>query len=136
MNRESKGVKRTATTVRILLALTFFVLGGMYFFTPADKIPTDLATPAGAFMAAMLAAGYFLPFVKAVEVIGGFMLFSKRWSALGLLVLTPVIVNIFLFNTLLAPVSPSGVIMSSVIAIFAAYLAAFNWPKYESLFRK
>lgn len=136
MNRESAGIRRTATVARIILALVFFVFGLMYFFTPIDKMPIDPATPDGAYMAALLATGFFLPFLKAVETIAGLMMFWKRWAALSLVVLAPIIVQIFLFDIFLAAPNPGGIPMITIISLLAIFLAWYDWPKYAPLFRK
>lgn len=130
---ESKGLRYTENVARILLALVFFCLGLLYFFMP--EMPVDLSTTSGKFTAGLLSTGYFFPFLKAVEVIAGFMLFFKRWTALALIILAPIIVQITLYNCLLTPVMPVGVIMSLVIVLISLFLARRNWPKYEGLFR-
>ncbi len=136
MNRESKGVRRAATAARILLALVFFVFGLMYFFTPIEKIPMDPSTPQGQFMAALFATGFFLPVLKIVETIAGLMLFTKRWAALALVILAPIIVQIMLFDIFIASPNPGGIPLATVISALAIFLAWFNWQKYAPLFRK
>ena len=99
------------------------------------EMPVDLSTTSGKFTAGLLSTGHFFPFLKAVEVIAGFMLFFKRWTALALIILAPIIVQITLYNCLLTPVMPVGVTMSLVIVLISLFLARRNWPKYEALFR-
>ncbi len=132
---ESKALKYTYNTTRILLALVFFVFGFSYFITPVDKIPMDLSTSSGQFMAALFATGYFLPFLKAVEGIAGFMLFFKRWTPLALLVLAPIAINITLANTLLAPINTVGILMAVVIDAISVFLAWYHFDKYKGLFQ-
>ena len=134
MMNESKGLRWTANILRILLAVVFFGLGLAYFFMP--EMPLDLSTTSGQFTAGLMSTGYFFPFLKTVEVIAGFMLFFKRWTALALIVLAPIITQIFLYNCFLTPVTTVGIIMSVVIVAIAAFLAWRNWEKYAPLFRK
>jgi putative oxidoreductase len=136
MNRDSKKTRYGVTAARILLALTFIVLGIMYFAIPAEKMGLDMTTQSGQFMMALGATGYFLTFLKVVEIICGLMLLSKRWSALALVILAPILIHIFLANSLLAPVLPSNVIMSLVMGVLGIYIAWYNWPKYRPLFQK
>ena len=133
MMNQSKGLRYTENTLRTLLALVFFGLGLAYFFMP--EMPVDLSTTSGQFTAGLLSTGYFFPFLKAVEAIAGFFLFFKRWTALALIVLAPIIVQITLYNCLLTPVTLVGIIMSLVIVAIAIFLVRRNWPKYEALFQ-
>ncbi len=127
---QSKALRYTATGSRILLGLVFFVFGFGYFFMP--KMPIDMTTVAGQFASALLATGYFFPVLKVIEGIAGFMLFFKRWSALSLIILTPIIIQILLYDIFL---DRSGLIIGVVCVILAGFLAWCNWDKYEGLFK-
>lgn len=131
--RDNKVVSRIATVARILLALVFTVFGAMYFFTSVEMMPLDLSTKVGQFNAGMLATGYFMPFLKVVEIISGLMLFFKRFTALALVILAPIIINIALYGLFLAP---EGLIMGIIISVLAVFLAWFNFDKYRPLFTK
>lgn len=132
---ENKKLKYTYNIARIILALVFFVFGFSYFFTPAESMVLDLNTSSGQFMSALLATGYFLPFLKFVEGLAGFMLFFKRWTPLALIVLAPIIINIALANTLLAPISSFGIGIALAIVVIAVFLAWYHRDKYAPLFR-
>jgi len=128
--KESKIIKYTAITARVLLGLVFFVFGFGYFFM--GEMPIDVKTPEGQFAAALLATGYFFPFLKIVEGIAGLMLFFKRWTPLALLILAPIIIQILLYDIFLGP---SGLIIGIVCVVLAAFLAWYNWDKYAALFK-
>src|SRR4029077_2962678 len=89
---------------RFLLGLIFLVFGlnGFLHFIPMPP-PTGVAAE---FMGAMFVSKYLL-FVFAIQLIAGVLLFIKRYVPLALTLLAPVIVNILLFHSLLAP-SGSG----------------------------
>lgn len=95
-------IRRYAPTVsRVLLGLIFFVFGlnGFLQFAPTPELP-----PAGgAFMGALVATGYMLPLIKAIEVTAGALLLSNRFVPLALLMLAPIVVNIVAFHMVLAP---------------------------------
>jgi len=78
------------------LAFTFFGLNGFLHFL---KQPPPQGQ-AGAFAMAMFTSGYFYV-VAALQVVGGLILLSGRFVALGLVLLGPVIVNILLFHVFL-----------------------------------
>src|SRR2546430_1155791 len=85
---------------RFLLALIFTIFGlnGFLHFIPMPP-PTGVAAQ---FMGAMFVSKYLL-FVFASQLIAGVLLFVKRYVPLALTLLAPVIVNILLFHSLMAP---------------------------------
>ena len=127
---DSKWLKYAEVAARVLLGLVFVVFGAMYFFMTLPE--PDLTTAGGKYFAGLVAAVFFLPFLKGVEVIAGLMLFTKRWTALALLVLAPIILQIVLYEIFL---SPGELVMGAVLVALAAFLAWRNWHKYAALFK-
>ncbi len=80
-----------------VLGLVFIVFGSNFFlkFLPVPQPPES--SPAAMFLGAMMASG-MLAFVKVLEIVGGVMVAIPSTRNLGLLVLGPVIVNIFAFH--------------------------------------
>jgi putative oxidoreductase len=109
---------------RILLGLIFFVFGlnGFLNFIPT---PPDLPENMKTFMEGMTATGFMFPLVKGTEVVAGALLLSGYFVPLALIMLAPVIVNIFLVHVFMAP---SGMPMAIVIAALEIYLAFFAKP--------
>jgi len=93
-------MKMVALIARILLGLIFFVFGlmGLLNLMPKQMIPGV----GGVFMGILLSTRYFYV-IKCIEFVGGAMLLLNRYVALGLVLLGPIIVNIFLFHALMAP---------------------------------
>jgi putative oxidoreductase len=117
-------MKILANISRFLLALIFatFGLNGFLHFIPMPP-PTGIAAQ---FMGAMFVSKYLLV-VFAIQLIGGVLLFIKRFVPLALTLLAPVIVNILLFHILMAP---SGLGLALFVAIlwgivFASVRSAF-----------
>jgi putative oxidoreductase len=110
-------MKYATLIVRIILGLAFVVFGlnGFLNFIPAPPPPEGHA---GAFITALFVSKYLLV-VKALEIIGGLLLLSGRFAALGLLILGPIVINIFLFHAFLAP---AGLPMALVFSALAAFL--------------
>jgi len=100
-----------------LLGLVFFVFGlnGFFNFLPMPEMEGDAA----AYMGGLMAAGYFLPVLKIVEVVAGLLLLIRLYSPLALLLLAPVVVQILLFHVFL---DPAGLPMAIVITLLEAYL--------------
>lgn len=117
--------------IRLLMGLMFFVFGlnGFLNFIPT---PTDLPEKMVTFTTGLMASGYFFPLLKGTEVICGLMLLSGVLVPLALVVLAPIILNIFLVHAFLAP---SGLPMAIIIGLLEVYLAFFAAP-YSSIVKQ
>lgn len=93
-------MKIAAIIARSLLGLLFLVFGlnGFLHFIPMPP-PTGLA---GQYMGALFVSHYLVA-VFLLQVAGGFLLLVNRFVPIGLVLLGPVIVNILLFHSLMAP---------------------------------
>jgi putative oxidoreductase len=93
-------MKIAVLIARILLGLLFAVFGlnGFLHFIPM-KPPTGLA---GQYMGALFVSHY-LVVVFLLQLIGGVLLLLNRFVPLALLLLGPVLVNILLFHSFMAP---------------------------------
>lgn len=87
---------------RILLGLIYFVFGlnGFLNFIP---VPPEMPEKAMMMMQAFMSSGYFMQVVKGTEVIGGLMLLTGKFAPLGLIILAPITVQIFLFHAFATP---------------------------------
>ncbi|MGH9884289.1 MAG: DoxX family protein, partial [bacterium] len=121
----------TTPIARILLGLVFFVFGldGFFHFIPQPTEPPS--EPALSFAMGLLKSGYMFPLIKGTEVAVGALLLSNRFVALALVVIAPVIVNIFAFHAFLAP---SGIVIAGALVVLAAYLAWVHRSAYRPLF--
>ena len=121
-------IQKTTLGCRLLLGLIFFVFGlnGFLNFIPA---PPDMPEKAMMMMQAFISSGYFLAVVKGTEVFGGLMLLTGRFAPLGLIVLAPITVQIFLFHAFTTP-GVSNLIMPLVM--IALHLGAAH--RYRDLY--
>ena len=113
--------------VRIALGLMFVVFGlnGFLQFMPQPPVPE----PAGAFLGALAATGYMFPLIKAVEIVAGALLLSRTAIPFALVLLAPIIVNIALFHTVLAP----SYGMAIVLVAAQSYLAWIHRAAFRPL---
>ena len=113
-------MKIASLIARLLMGLTFFVFGlnGFLRFIPAPP-PTGLA---GQF-AGILFTSYLYVVIFAVQVIGGLLLLVNRFVPLALIILGPVIVNIFFFHLFMAP---SGLPLAIVVVALWVIVAMRN----------
>jgi uncharacterized membrane protein YphA (DoxX/SURF4 family) len=92
-------MKAAVLVARILLGLVFLVFGlnGLFAFLE----PPAMNEKAMGFMGALMGTGYLLPVVKLIEVVAGGLLLAGRFVPLALVLLAPIVVNIFLFHVFL-----------------------------------
>lgn len=113
---------------RILLGLIYFVFGlnGFLNFIPA---PPEMPEKAMMMMQAFMSSGYFLQVVKGTEVLGGLLLLTGSFAPLGLIILAPITVQIFLFHAFVTP-GLQNIILP--IVMIALHLAAAH--RYRDLY--
>ena len=110
---------------RIILGLIFTVFS-INFFVPFLPMPEP--TPeAGAFLGALMDSGYMFYFIKIVELVGGIMLLIGICIPFALVLLAPIVVNIFLFHIFL---DPAGFMMG----LFIFFLEFYLLYHYRSVF--
>lgn len=123
---------KIALTLRILLGLIFTIFGlnGFLNFLPMQPMPE----PAMKFAMAMMDTGYLMMLVKGVEVVTGIMLLTGLYVPLAMILLSPVIVNIFLFHAFLAPQN-GGLVMPIAIIIMQIALAFQYKEAFKSVLK-
>lgn len=121
--------------VRLLLGFVMFASGlaGLLNLVP---VPPDLPERLMTFNSGLMASGYFMPLLKVTEMICGALLLSGFFVPLALVVLAPIVLNIFLVHAFLAP---SGLPLAIIMGILLIYLSFFAQPyaaTIKPLFRK
>jgi len=110
-------MKIASLIARLLLGLIFLVFGlnGFLHFIPMPP-PKGLAAQFGG---AIFASRYWVV-IFGIQVIGGVLLLVNRFVPLALVLLGPVIVNIFFFHVLMAP---EGIPLATVVVVLWLILA-------------
>jgi putative oxidoreductase len=121
-------MKIASLIARLLLGLIFlaFGLNGFLHFIPMPP-PTGVALQ---FFMAMIATRYWVV-IFAVQVIGGVLLLVNRFVPLALVLLGPVIVNVFFFHMFMAP---AGLPLAIVVVVLWVLLAVRNKQYFSSIF--
>ena len=114
-------MKIATIIARVLLGLIFVVFGSNAFlhFIPMPPMPDGLAND---FMKSLFMSHYFYV-VAVTQVLGGLLVLSGRFTALGLTLLVPVIVNILCYHIFL---NHEGLPLASTVAVLALFLL---WQK-------
>jgi putative oxidoreductase len=104
--------------LRSLMGLIFVVFGSNLFL---HFIPNPPEPPAaGDFFMALFKTGYFIPMLGATQMVSGVLLLTGMMVPFALVLIAPVIVNIFLFHAFLAPGGlPLGIVVVALEVILA-----------------
>ncbi len=113
-----------------LLALVFVAFGFMYFLKmmPAQPEMNDMQK---SFFAAIGTNGY-MDTIKVLEVLGGILLSFPKTRAMGLCIIVPIVVNIFLYEIFIAKAPGIGIALL-VVSALAIY---FNKEKFSGIIGK
>jgi putative oxidoreductase len=118
-------MKAIVLAVRILLGLTFVVFGANFFLNLFDIPRPDPTPAAGHFMTAITQTNY-MKVVKCFEITGGVLLLTGFFVPLGLVLVTPVIVNIVLYDFVLMGQPGLGVpLLAMALFLIWAYRPYF-----------
>lgn len=126
-------MKIATIIARTLLGLVFVVFGfnGFFHFIPMGPPPSP-DSPAGMFLTAVSTTGY-MKVVFLFQILGGLLLLLNLLPVLGLVILCPIIFNIFLFH---ATMAPSGLPLAIGVAGLALLLVGMYWDHYRHLVRQ
>lgn len=122
----------TPTIARYLLGLIFFLAGAAGLFNLAPP-PADLPPNLQTYFNGLMASVYFMPFLKATEMICGLLLLTGFAPALALVVLAPISLNIFLVHAFLTP-GIQELLLPVVILALHLTAASDYWRIYRPLF--
>ncbi|MBV8137492.1 MAG: DoxX family membrane protein [Deltaproteobacteria bacterium] len=112
--------------LRWLFGLTFIFAAPNHYLQVIQDPPMPPA--AAMFHHALTASGYIFQLVVAAEFAGGVLLITGAWMPFALILLAPVIANIFCFHLFLAP---GGLPVAAILVIAELILA---W-QYRNSFR-
>ncbi len=122
------------TLFRYLLGAIFLVFGvngllEFIFNAGFIKVP-PMQGVAGLFFSSLMRA-HILETVKIVEVVAALMLLSGVFLPLGILLLAPIIVNIFLFHL---NIEHTGLPIAVILLVGELVLGWAYWENFKSLF--
>ncbi|MBV8054122.1 MAG: DoxX family protein [Deltaproteobacteria bacterium] len=115
--------------IRSLFGFAFVVFGLNKFL---HFMPNPAEPPAAMdFFGALFKTGYFIPLLAATEIVSGALLLAGIFAPFALVLIAPVIVNIFMFHLFLAP---GGLPMAVILVALELTLAwQYRWA-YGAMF--
>ena len=122
-------MKIATIIIRILLGLIFAMSSIVYFLHlfPQPELKGALKI----FNEGMAASVYLLPFVKGTEFVCAVAFLSGRYVTLASVIIFPVILNIILVHSFLAP---EGLPVAIFLLLSVLFLAYTNRKNYVTLF--
>jgi putative oxidoreductase len=122
-------MKTTDLVIRIILGigLVFFGLNGFFHWMTPPPSPEGEVN----FMMALGKAGYVFPIVYTVLIISGVSFLSNKLVPIGLLILTPILINIVLVHLVF---SPQAILFGGVFFILMIILYCLRWKNFLPLF--
>lgn len=127
---------RLISNICVTLAGLVFVVFSLNFFLGFMPPPPPPAagSHAAAFIGALIASKFFI-FVKLCELIGGCMLIIPGLRSWGLIVTTPIVLNILAYNFLMSPSMPSGLGLVVVLLLpLGAVLGVYSeWSQFARM---
>jgi putative oxidoreductase len=112
-------MKIAVIIVRVLMGLLFLFSSVTYLFNliPVPPMEGDMKT----FSEGLAASGYLMTLIKVTELICSLALISGFFVPLALVILFPIIVNIFFVHLMLAPEGMPVAIFLLLASLFLAY---------------
>jgi putative oxidoreductase len=114
--------------VRVLMGLVFLFASITYLFKlfPIPELTGDVKR----FNDGMMATVYLMPLVKIIELLCGIAFVTGRFVPLAVVLISPIIINIFSFHAFLAP---EGLPLAAFLGLGNCFLAYANREKYKPL---
>ncbi len=120
---------------KILLVLSIlfglmFINAGLNKFFNYMPVPDDLPEGLIKVMGAFMEIGWLLPLIGIAEIVGGILVMTNKFRALGAIIILPVMVGIVLTHIVNAP---SGLPMALVLFAVLLWILYENRGKYRHL---
>lgn len=115
---------------RYLLGLLFVVFGlnGFFNFIPMPPLSAE----GGALLGAFAKSGYMFPLIKIVEISAGLAFLSNRFVPLGLVILTPILINIICFHIFL---DMGGLPLALGLVVLHGIVTHQHWGAYSGVLK-
>lgn len=122
---------------RLILGLTFVVFGlnGLLFFVWGKSflpMPSEISPALITIMTGFITTGYLMPLVQVIEIVAGLLLLSGFRINLALVLLGPIIVNIFGIHLF---ADRAALPQASTILILFLIVLQSRWQDFKALLK-
>jgi putative oxidoreductase len=122
-------MKIAVTIVRVLMGLMFLFASIAFFFKLMPQ--PEISGPMKLFNEGLAASGYFMPFLKVVELICGVLLVAGLFIPLTAIIIFPITIHIFLIHLFMAP---EGLPIAIFMLLGNLFIAWYYRRSYAPLF--
>ncbi len=126
-------MKQKILFIACLLFALMYINAGLNKFFNYMPMPTDMPESMKSVMAAFMQIKWLMPLVGVVEVIGGILLISPQFRALGAIIVLPISIGILLTNIINAP---SGLPIAVVLFTINLWAIIENKEKYYPMLKR
>jgi uncharacterized membrane protein YphA (DoxX/SURF4 family) len=123
--------KKIILVVSILFGLMFLNAGLNKIFNYIP-VPPDMPEKVMKVMTAFVEIGWLLPLVAIVEIVGGILVMTNKFRALGAIVIFPIMIGIFVDH---AVVAPDGLPIAIVLLGINLWFIYENREKYMPMIK-
>lgn len=125
-------MKKKIFTILATLFGIMFINAGMNKFFNYIPTPEDMPEAMRQMSEAMMEINWLMPLIAIVEIVAGSLIISKRFRALGAIMIFPIMVGILLTHL---TVAPSGLPMAIILLIILAWIMYENRKAYIAMVR-
>lgn len=122
---------KVLTIISVLFGL-MFINAGLNKFLNYIPVPDDLPEAMVEMSTAMMQISWLMPLIAIVEILGGLLMISNKFRALGAIVIFPIMIGILLTHI---NVAPSGLPLAIVLFAILLWVMYENREKYMALVR-
>lgn len=123
--------KKILFVVSLLFGLMFINAGLNKFFNYMP-VPKDLPAGLMKVMGAFMEIGWLIPLIAFAEIVGGILVVTNKYRALGAIIILPVMMGIMLTHITQAP---SGLPVALVLFAINIWIIIENREKYLPMVR-
>lgn len=117
-------------TILFVLFALLLIHSGLNKFFNYIPIPDDLPEEVMKDNAAMLEIVWLMPLLGFAEILGGLLILLPRTRALGVLVVFPIMVGVFLSHLLVAT---QGLVMAIFLWLVFIWMIVDYWPNFTGI---
>ena len=123
--------KKILFVVSLLFGL-MFINSGLNKFLHYMPMPKDMPEDMMKFFTAFMTIGWLMPLVAVAEIVGGILVITNKYRALGALIIFPVNVGILLTHIVNVP---SGLPIAIILMAINIWILIENREKYLPLIK-